>query len=1398
MEFNLIKEILTGSLTGYITNALAIKMIFREYGIGKLKIGGVVVKTRDEFIDNVSSLVEREIINYETLSDVLEEEAFKTSLEKLVEDLLNLHIYKNVNDMSLGELEGFSSTLDRTANYIKASVNEQLLGVFNTIFRKLNLKDLFNEKQLQHISGELVNLVLDKVSNSEFIEKTVEDFYNENKSLSFDEVFGSSLTDAIGENLKENTKDLHLQLKEKFDNDIHKLLESTVDTLEINKILKTLEEKILEKRLVDLVYEKDSNELGIKLRDGIKDFLFSEEGKTISNTISKELLNILKSIDKPIFKMFSNNLAENVENFLYDKLQYVIKEIILWIESNKKDIEGLIEAAIDDTIDSMDGSLKKNVMGLVKEKFLTNIGEKFDIVAKLTEYLEKNTDKDLAARDLTVKVTKYLKEENISSIIEKLEKKNIITQQSLSNFVTYNLANYVDYIPQNYFSKLLEKRIKDIFSIDLVSIFERQIKEPIINVIKDKYIYTENITRLVTEEGIATLENTAISTFEELIPSETIALSSKKIRSIAIEGIISNKEKIVKKVHKELNKSIASHTLHSGLDKKLKNDLLNEAAKRIEVSINKLLNESKDVKLKTIVEGINDIRDINGNLSTFIHSSLKNNLESILQGNIKKTVASNLSNLKDEELQVMVEEFMGKEMKPITVIGAVLGAIAGIGTYFFNRSILQYNQITAVLISVVVYAIVGWLTNVQALAMLFKPYNEKKFLGIKIPFTPGVIVSRKPRFAKSMGNFIEQELLNKKSIEKLFDKNRASIRGAVADRISKDNYKVIGDFLYNNSQFIGEKGYKYSKNLINKNMSKISSSLTSTVGEFTLGKMDFSKIKAAAERRSFEEIEAFNKTIVVKLDELLKSEDEVLKVIPKELIEVLEQRLKGKAEDKIELLSAYIDDEGKKVHLINALSIKYKEIEDKSLKSLLSEEELTNLRLALNRLITSKIISEDSREKAVNWLEGLVSREFASDKKIGEVLNGFIVRLLEDNFSYIVDKTVKSLIKGISNNQQVIAEVAITTTKENLNFFEIMGYNMLGGDEIISNVVDNLVNHKLPAYIEAKKGELGRVLVEFINNKIFNSSVDQLGISLQCNEITAVIDRFVNDKDKVIGLSSSLIMVADSIFNWITEVKVRQFLHVLSIENIEDLTCVFKEEAAFMQERLKDSINKNKSVLVDQYSSIAYKIFKDSILYKNVNSFTKGIDDSYIEDTASKIYNLLYSSNSLKENLGSFIDSFTEEKLKKRNFAQFIDLPEFNNSIETTFGGLIGDEELNKEVRGAFVNLTEDVTSNNLNIIDKDTKRAIIDILVNSTLDSLKGNLADILNNVHFRSIAERHINNMEPREIEELFNSFAKKYFDRLKLYGLWGGVFGLHWIIGIIGLIAYGWSAEKDRIKD
>lgn len=56
-------------------------------------------------------------------------------------------------------------------------------------------------------------------------------------------------------------------------------------------------------------------------------------------------------------------------------------------------------------------------------------------------------------------------------------------------------------------------------------------------------------------------------------------------------------------------------------------------------------------------------------------------------------------------------------------------------------------------------AVIGYVTNWIAVKMLFFPYYEKRFLGHRLPFTPGVIPKGQARLAKAAGEVIEQQLL---------------------------------------------------------------------------------------------------------------------------------------------------------------------------------------------------------------------------------------------------------------------------------------------------------------------------------------------------------------------------------------------------------------------------------------------------------------------------------------------------------------------------------------------------------------------------------------------------------------------------------------------------------------
>lgn len=75
------------------------------------------------------------------------------------------------------------------------------------------------------------------------------------------------------------------------------------------------------------------------------------------------------------------------------------------------------------------------------------------------------------------------------------------------------------------------------------------------------------------------------------------------------------------------------------------------------------------------------------------------------------------------------------------------------------------NHFMTVLTLTLVGALIGWITNIFAIKLMFRPLNP-----IKIPFTPfsfhGLIPKRKKEIAKNIGEVIANELI---SIEELMD-----------------------------------------------------------------------------------------------------------------------------------------------------------------------------------------------------------------------------------------------------------------------------------------------------------------------------------------------------------------------------------------------------------------------------------------------------------------------------------------------------------------------------------------------------------------------------------------------------------------------------------------------------
>ncbi|MDR2259067.1 MAG: DUF445 family protein [Treponema sp.] len=80
-------------------------------------------------------------------------------------------------------------------------------------------------------------------------------------------------------------------------------------------------------------------------------------------------------------------------------------------------------------------------------------------------------------------------------------------------------------------------------------------------------------------------------------------------------------------------------------------------------------------------------------------------------------------------------------------------------------------------------AVIGFITNVIAIKMLFRPLKEIRVFGIRLPFTPGILPRQRHKLADSIGAMVERELLTPDIIRRRLQ--RDDVRGGIKSSVSR-------------------------------------------------------------------------------------------------------------------------------------------------------------------------------------------------------------------------------------------------------------------------------------------------------------------------------------------------------------------------------------------------------------------------------------------------------------------------------------------------------------------------------------------------------------------------------------------------------------------------------------
>lgn len=130
-----------GALIGWVTNVLAIKLIFRPFNpirvpIVGYNIQGIIPKRRDQIIKTIAEVVENELISLEDFVYISEKPGFKEELKTT--------ITKSISKRILSKMPVFipTSIVALINNYFQDIINRE----FDVLYKSL-IKEIINKAQ---------------------------------------------------------------------------------------------------------------------------------------------------------------------------------------------------------------------------------------------------------------------------------------------------------------------------------------------------------------------------------------------------------------------------------------------------------------------------------------------------------------------------------------------------------------------------------------------------------------------------------------------------------------------------------------------------------------------------------------------------------------------------------------------------------------------------------------------------------------------------------------------------------------------------------------------------------------------------------------------------------------------------------------------------------------------------------------------------------------------------------------------------------------------------------------------------------------------------------------------------------------------------------------------------
>jgi len=287
-------------VVGYTTNDMAIQMLFRK----RFGLGGIFLKTKDEFIDNISRVVERDIINHHTIEEELGNQDFAKAIEQTVRSYFEKALYNSVDKKTtLADVPAIDQSFENIRESLLKTLPKMLSPLINELLSNVKIMDLASEKQLNVVSKRLTGAFIEKTEYYSVIRQFVRSSYEELGDIPFSSVIYPEMLEQFADSAAHLTKNAHELFINKYADDAEKLIDDAYKSLDVDLLLKDIAQSLANKSLYQLLGRENTKKIAKEILSQLQEIIASKEGEKILDTFSNFLINSLEDEEKTLFEL---------------------------------------------------------------------------------------------------------------------------------------------------------------------------------------------------------------------------------------------------------------------------------------------------------------------------------------------------------------------------------------------------------------------------------------------------------------------------------------------------------------------------------------------------------------------------------------------------------------------------------------------------------------------------------------------------------------------------------------------------------------------------------------------------------------------------------------------------------------------------------------------------------------------------------------------------------------------------------------------------------------------------------------------------------------------------------------------------------------------------------------